>query len=88
MAAAAVPEEAYRWRVATYPHPMRATWAVTCVYKAAAAADVAAACRCVLARMLPALSWLGVAAVLPGAAVPCMSGAARLLVLATREQQA
>ena len=58
------------------------------MYKAAAAADEVGVCRCVPAQMLPALWWLGVAAVLPEAAAPCMLEAARRLVLATREQQA
>ena len=58
------------------------------MYKAAAAADEVGVCRCVPAQMLPALWWLGVAAVLPGAAVLCMLVAVQLLALATREQQA
>ena len=52
------------------------------------ATHVAAVCRCVPARMLRALWWLEVAAVLPGAAVLCMLVAVQLLALATREQQA
>ena len=86
--AAAAMEEAYRWRAATYPHLVPVIWAVMCVSKAAAVADVAGVYRCVLARNLWALWWSGVEAALLRAAVPCVSEAAPQPALATQDRRA